>query len=335
MEKTMGKRIAANRKRLGLTQDKLAEQLGVTAQAVSKWENDQACPDITTLPKLAAIFGITTDELLGIPRAEVHQAEVVEEAPEASGIHINNDKWEIHWDSGKKNHIGFAVWVLLTGVLLLLSKLQNWDVTLWEIAWPSALLIFGLLGLYPKLSFFRIGCGLFGLYYLLEHLHVPMFNMGSDLLLPVLILLFGVSLLADAFRKNRKPAFHVTKKGGSSKFKSECYNAEDRFECDVSFGEHTHSVDVPLLRGGEANLSFGELTVDLRSCREIVDGCAIEANCSFGELTLLVPRCYAVRNINSSAFGSVDIDGEPDANPLGIIYLDANVSFGEICVEYV
>ena len=59
MEETMGKRIAACRKQLGLTQDALAEQLGVTAQAVSKWENDQSCPDITMIPKLAKLFSIT------------------------------------------------------------------------------------------------------------------------------------------------------------------------------------------------------------------------------------------------------------------------------------
>ena len=65
MELTLGKRIIANRKRLGLTQDQLAEKLGLTAQAVSKWENDLSCPDISILPKLADIFNITTDELLG------------------------------------------------------------------------------------------------------------------------------------------------------------------------------------------------------------------------------------------------------------------------------
>ena len=47
MEDTLGKRIAAHRRRLGLTQDRLAELLGVTAQAVSKWENDQSCPSST------------------------------------------------------------------------------------------------------------------------------------------------------------------------------------------------------------------------------------------------------------------------------------------------
>ena len=83
MEQTLGKRIVRHRKQLGLTQDQLAEKLGVTAQAVSKWGNDQSCPDITMLPKLAAIFGTTTDALLGNePIRPVYQGEVVEESQE-------------------------------------------------------------------------------------------------------------------------------------------------------------------------------------------------------------------------------------------------------------
>ena len=46
---TIGSIIASNRKRMALTQDALAQQLGVTNQAVSKWESDQSCPDITLL----------------------------------------------------------------------------------------------------------------------------------------------------------------------------------------------------------------------------------------------------------------------------------------------
>ena len=47
-----------------MTQEDLAVKLGVSAQAVSKWENDQTCPDISLLPKLAKILGVTVDELL-------------------------------------------------------------------------------------------------------------------------------------------------------------------------------------------------------------------------------------------------------------------------------
>ena len=64
MNETIGSRIAKFRKEKGRTQEDLANLMGVSAQAVSKWENDASCPDISLLPKLAQILGITTDELL-------------------------------------------------------------------------------------------------------------------------------------------------------------------------------------------------------------------------------------------------------------------------------
>lgn len=62
---TIGNVIAENRKRFNMTQEVLAQKLGVTNQAVSKWELDQACPDIQLLPLLADSFGLTIDELFG------------------------------------------------------------------------------------------------------------------------------------------------------------------------------------------------------------------------------------------------------------------------------
>ena len=64
MEMTIGKRIAALRREKGLKQDDLAQMLEVSPQAVSKWENDQTCPDISLLPKLAKVLGVSVDELL-------------------------------------------------------------------------------------------------------------------------------------------------------------------------------------------------------------------------------------------------------------------------------
>ena len=60
----LGKNIAELRKKSNLTQEELANMLGVSPQAVSKWENDAACPDISLLPKIAEIFGVTIDELM-------------------------------------------------------------------------------------------------------------------------------------------------------------------------------------------------------------------------------------------------------------------------------
>ena len=61
----MGPRIARYRKELGLTQEALAQRLGVTNQAVSKWEGDVCCPDIQLLPELADALGLSLDALFG------------------------------------------------------------------------------------------------------------------------------------------------------------------------------------------------------------------------------------------------------------------------------
>lgn len=64
MDTTIGKRIASLRREKELKQDELAEMLNISPQAVSKWENNQTCPDISLLPRLAEILGVTVDELL-------------------------------------------------------------------------------------------------------------------------------------------------------------------------------------------------------------------------------------------------------------------------------
>lgn len=64
-ELRMGATIARRRKENGLTQEALANRLGVTNQAVSKWEGDICCPDIQLLPALADALGLSLDALFG------------------------------------------------------------------------------------------------------------------------------------------------------------------------------------------------------------------------------------------------------------------------------
>ena len=66
---TLGKRIANLRKSKNLKQDDLAQKLNVSPQAVSKWENDQTCPDISLLPELAKTLGVSVDTLLSGEKA--------------------------------------------------------------------------------------------------------------------------------------------------------------------------------------------------------------------------------------------------------------------------
>lgn len=61
----INEQIAFLRKQKGLTQEELANALGVTNQSVSKWESAQCCPDIQLLPNIAELFDVSVDELLG------------------------------------------------------------------------------------------------------------------------------------------------------------------------------------------------------------------------------------------------------------------------------
>ena len=61
---TLGGRIARLRKEKGMTQLELADRMGVTDKAVSKWERDVSCPDIASMPRLAEVLGATVDELM-------------------------------------------------------------------------------------------------------------------------------------------------------------------------------------------------------------------------------------------------------------------------------
>lgn len=66
MKKTFGAMIAQLRKDNNMTQAELAEKMGVTDKAVSKWERDLSFPDVSSIPKLAEIFGVSVDTLMQV-----------------------------------------------------------------------------------------------------------------------------------------------------------------------------------------------------------------------------------------------------------------------------
>ena len=79
----LGKKIRQLRNKAGMTQEQLAERLGVSAQSVSKWENAVAMPDITLLPALSGAFGVSIDELFSLTTEQRLQR--IESRMEASG----------------------------------------------------------------------------------------------------------------------------------------------------------------------------------------------------------------------------------------------------------
>lgn len=128
---TLGRRIARLRLERGMTQERLARTLGVTAQAVSKWENDLSAPDIMSLPQLARELGVTVDELLGgagaaagegaeaaTGRPEEPETETVSAEPPAKArrLHIQVHDADDGDDVNINVPLGLASFVLRTGV---------------------------------------------------------------------------------------------------------------------------------------------------------------------------------------------------------------------------
>lgn len=343
----MGKRIAQRRKELGWTQDQLAEKLGVTAQAVSKWENDQSCPDIATLPALADLLGLSVDELLGrMPKEPVHEGQV--EQPESfefkSGggtgkVTVGNGKVSFTWDSGKVAALAAAVWILLTGVLLAAAELLSREANFWAILWPTALLVFGGAYMLRRFTVLRLGVCLAGLYFLVSNLGIlPEWLENKNFLMPLLLVLLGLGLLVDVLRRARKPMVVFSYDGSKRGRSGQGYQVSadgTHFTCSGSFSENTWRVDLPLLSGGTMDTSFGDYTLDLSGVRTLAEDCHIRVAGSFGETTILVPRrfaaCFGQRN---ASFGACQEVGAPDPEPEGYLTLDANVSFGDLTVRY-
>lgn len=88
----IGDNIRRLRRERGLTQETLAEFLGVTFQSVSKWERGESCPDISMLPAIATFFGVTTDELLDV-NGEERKAKIKAYIDEYNDLRMKNSPY--------------------------------------------------------------------------------------------------------------------------------------------------------------------------------------------------------------------------------------------------
>ena len=121
MNETIGNRIAKFRKAKGMTQEELANQLGVSSQAVSKWENDASCPDISLLPQLSKVLGVTTDELLTGKNDEVKMVPAEQRKPlEQLTMRIKVDS-----SAGDKVRVNLPMTMVKLGLEIGVNMLPN------------------------------------------------------------------------------------------------------------------------------------------------------------------------------------------------------------------
>ncbi len=335
-QKTIGKRIMTLRKSRGMTQDQLAEKLGVTAQAVSKWENDVSCPDISLLPKLAEVFQVTTDSLLGMPE----ETELVERPVKASHSHEpfdpeaddDNDGFTFQWNVSSKGLPWFAVAVLLFAVAMLLNRTilsVLGHASVWELMWPSAVLSFGLCALWEKINLWSIGLTGLGAYFLLSNMGILFWSFQPrwNIILLLLLICWAVSMLLDHFRQKGtrhgkgKSAYEYSSKGG-------------KISLEGSFGSKTFPVQEEVFRGGKADLSFGDYTLDLRNCGQVDPDCVLTTDVSFGSLHVLLPKNWKVQETSDRSFSSVTFQGTPSPDADQVLHMESDVSFGSLEISW-
>lgn len=110
--------ISSLRKENGMTQLELAEKMGVTDKAVSKWERDLSCPDINTIPKLAEIFHVSVDQLMQVntePKDALRNEPKYTSKDELKGE--PNDKPNIE-SKTEKNEISAMISMIMKAVAL-------------------------------------------------------------------------------------------------------------------------------------------------------------------------------------------------------------------------
>lgn len=345
---TLGKRIAMLRKQNGMTQEQLAEKVGVSAQAVSKWENDISCPDITALPLLASIFQVTVDELLGIKPIEPHvvilEKDRKEEEKKGKGC------FSFQFDANSKDErnsygIGGIITLILILVVLLLQRtttLLSDDISTWNYIWPLLVFGIGLGGVIEwnrPIPMFSIGLLVIGAYeFVWFALDKPSYLIRLDWLIVVIvlaILLLVNEIIKKLWFKNKayRTARPICMKGMKEKVSE--YSTEDgNLIANMRFSDGVYVFESELLRSAEINTSFSACTFDLSNVEEFADDALLDIRVSFGEVTLLLPENVAVQLKGEASFGARSVRGTPKGDAIKTIYVLSNVSFGNLEIRY-
>ncbi len=116
-----GNFLSSLRKRKGMTQQELADKLGVTNKAISKWETGEAFPDTALLVPLADIFGITVDELLRGRQAEPETAPPNESQAEAQRENVIQKYAPVGWRKKFALLICLGIGLIFAGVITVIS----------------------------------------------------------------------------------------------------------------------------------------------------------------------------------------------------------------------
>lgn len=345
---TMGKRIAALRKSCGLTQEQLAEKLGVSAQAVSKWENDVSCPDISLLPLLAATLGITVDELLGVKPIEPHV--VIVEKDKSSSKDGDGKKGDRDWTkyvnlSGKSKRSAIF-WGILWGIILIgigavillgqLDVITIGTASFWGIMLALLIITAGAGWTINEPSPISVGVALYGIYLLFFNIGVISFELKWSMLWPVGLILIGLTCLQYILLYGRRRRIKLNGVSHGDKTPSSEFNMDEgSVRWEASFGSETRAFPAnECFKGAKIEANFGDYGFDLRDCVSFENNAVLDLEVNFGNFTLYMPKNVKLVKSVDNSFAACVEDGSACDNPDYTLILKSDVNFGSMKIKY-
>lgn len=331
-QQSMGKRIMQLRKEKGYTQEQLAEMMGVSAQAVSKWENDVSCPDISILPQLAEKLGVSTDELLGVKPIEPKVVIVDAQKNSKDG----DGSFSVSWDGvdhAKKDGVWFAILITVLGLAFLVQRLGLVSFGIWSIVWPAVIIGLGVSWMVKRFSFFALAVAGLGVYFLLFNLGQISLVLTWGIIWPSLLVLLGLTILYETLIPHKHKWCGVNVVG--SKDKRSQYREENGFvSYECAFSEENRRVAVEDFLGGDIDLSFGKSELDLTNVKRVSPNAKLDVDVSFATFDLIVPKTMRIFLKSDKSFGSIQMNGEPNAGAMLTLVVDGDVSFGTMNILY-
>ena len=337
---TLGKRIAMLRKNQGLTQEQLGEKLGVSAQAVSKWENDIACPDITMLPLLADVFGVTTDELLGLKPIESHVVILDKDPEEEKSSKSRGINGTFEFEMGKGNRWGgicCCIMAILICVMLILrgttSLFNRPDVNVWNYIWPIAVFSLGLMRV-RKNPVFGSALMAVGIYEFIWFGWGVPFEIKWYVILLVLAIAYLVKILFDYIIGKKHYSVHGTGNGENPHRVAEYSTEGEYLKAELSFGNNTIVYPHETLTGMDVETNFGDQKIDLTGVKTFANNPVLKMDVNFGNLVIYLPSCVQVHRSLDTAFGAMQQKGAPSPDADQVAYIKGDVDFGNLEIRY-
>ncbi len=305
---TLGEKIKIARNEAGLSQEQLAEKMGISRSAVAKWEANNGMPDIDNLKVLSNLLGVTIDSL-------VDESKSFEKGKEQHKKVGNAVK--------KINSVMWGIALIAVGVIFALNSLNITDVTLFFDGWWTLFIIVPcVIGLFTEREKTGNIIGLIiGVFLLLCCQDILSFSLAWKLALPSIIVIIGLKMIFTGLFSNKANEIFAKIKasGGETKTGSAIFSGQD-----INYNGQ-------VFEGAELSAIFGGVECNLRNAI-IEKDCAIKIEAIFGGIDILVPDNINVKVTSNCIFGGIS-NKTPARKEVPTLYITGTCVFGGVDIK--